>query len=235
MTLPARPLPRAFFARDTMRVARSLLGCILVADDEEGRLEARITETEAYTQADPASHSHRGKTARNAVMFGEVGHAYVYFTYGAHFCLNTSAGPPDSADGVLLRAAEPLLGLQIMARRRGLSDLAASCLAADAAGSARLAVKLGRALLGGPGKLGQAFRLDRSWNGLDLTRGERLWIEPGSAPDEGDILASPRIGISVGADKLWRFTIAGDEYTSRPQRRTGSRKQGEAARGTAST
>src|SRR5438128_5473979 len=145
-------LRRSFFARDPVILARDLLGRILFYRTTDGLVAGRIVETEAYTgAADPASHAFRGRTARNTVMFGPAGHAYVYFTYGMHYCLNVTADVPGTAGAVLLRALEPLAGIEIM-RARG-----------DHGPEPRL--------LSGPGKIGRAFGLTLADNGRDFTRG----------------------------------------------------------------
>src|ERR1700737_5322699 len=152
MVLTAPRLPRRFFVRDPVVLARDLRGRVLFYKAPGGLLAGRIVETEAYTgEADPASHAFRGRTARNAVMFGPAGHAYVYFTYGMHYCLNVTADVPGTAGAVLLRAVEPLAGLEIM-RARG-----------DRGPEPRL--------LSGPGKIGRAFGLTLEDNGRDFIRG----------------------------------------------------------------
>lgn len=211
---PVDPLPRDFYRRDAVRLAPMLLNCILVHETAEGIRAGRITETEAYTQDEPACHAFRGRTARNAVMFGPPGHAYIYFTYGMHHCVNAVSGPEGRGEAVLIRAVEPLAGVELMRQARGLP-------AVDAGMDLTLAawVRLARALCGGPGRLCQAFGLDRALNGDDLTVRPRLWIAPpgasvGFARPEL-VVASPRIGISAGTDLLWRFTLRHDPYTSR--------------------
>jgi DNA-3-methyladenine glycosylase len=211
-------LPREFYARTAPVVAKELLGCLLVYAHPEGPAGGRISEVEAYTQTDPASHAYPGPGPRNAIMFGPPGHAYIYFTYGAHFCMNAVAAPEGCGEGVLIRAVEPLIGLERMAARRGV-EVSADALAAPPGGKAR--IRLGRALCAGPGRVCRAFGLTRAQNGADLT-GDVLWIapNPGKAPDPGSILATPRIGITRGADTLWRFTVRGDPYVSGPRRLT---------------
>ena len=196
----ARPLPRAFFARGPRTLARALLGRVLVHDDAKaGRLAGIVVETEAYAGADdPASHAYRGRTARNAVMFGPAGHAYVYFTYGMHHCMNVVCGPPGKASAVLVRALVPIAGLEAMARRRGTTDR----------------TRLAR----GPGSLAQALGLDRRHDGLDLTRGP-LWIA--DLPPERDgrrVARGPRIGIRLAAERPWRYWLEGEPCVSRPNR-----------------
>lgn len=184
------PLERAFFARPAPQVAPDLLGKLLVRADDG--LVARLVEVEAYTQDDPACHAHRGRTARNAPLFGPGGHAYVYFTYGMHWCLNAATGPPGQGQGCLLRAGEPLAGLSVMrARRGGRPD---------------------RELLRGPARLAQAFGLDGGWSGRDLCGGGPLLVA-----DDGDlprVQAGPRVGVSTAADRPWRFVVAGSPWAS---------------------
>ena len=208
------PLPRTFYDRDTVTVARELLNCVLVRVFPEGITAGRITETEAYTQDDPSSHSYGGKRNRNATMFGPPGHAYLYFTYGAHHCLNAVTNSEGAGEAVLLRALEPLAGVERMRLRRGLTEREAPPGKEGAAERTRI---LGlQALCGGPGRLCQAFGLDRSLDGADLTLGSLLWIAPPKEPaDPAAILATPRIGISQAQDYLWRFTLRGDPFTSR--------------------
>ena len=147
------------------------------------RLAARIVETEAYAQDDPGSHSFRGQTPRNASMFGAPGHLYVYFTYGMHFCMNVVTGRIGEGSAVLLRAGEPLEGLETMAalRKRGSA----------------------RDLCSGPARWCQAFAVDRDLDGVDLADGVAIWIERGSPPD--GIVSGPRVGLKEGADRDWRF------------------------------
>lgn len=187
-------LPRDFFARDPVTLARDLLGRILFYRTPEGLIAGRIVETEAYTgAADPASHAYRGRTARNAVMFGPAGHAYVYFSYGMHFCLNVTAERPGTAGAVLLRAAEPLAGIAIM-RSRG-----------DHGPEQRL--------LSGPGKIGRGFGLTQADNGRDFTRGP-LGIAAGTPVADRDVAVSPRIGISRALDLPYRFAVIGSRSVS---------------------
>jgi DNA-3-methyladenine glycosylase len=188
-------LPRAFFARDPVALARDLLGRILFYRTPQGLLAGRIVETEAYTgDSDPASHAYRGRTTRNAVMFGKAGFAYVYFTYGMHYCLNVTAEKPGIAGAVLLRALEPLAGVDLM-RARG-----------DRGPEARL--------LGGPGKIGRAFGLTLADNGRDFTRGP-LGIAEGTAVEDRDVAISKRIGISRAVDFPYRFAVIGSRSVSR--------------------
>jgi DNA-3-methyladenine glycosylase len=187
-------LRRAFFSRDPVIVARDLLGRILFYRTPEGLLAGRIVETEAYRgQVDPASHAFRGRTTRNAVMFGAAGHAYVYFSYGVHYCLNVTADAPGVAGAVLLRALEPLAGTEIM-RRRG-----------DLGPEVRL--------LSGPGKIGRGFGLTLNDNGRDFTR-DRLGLAAGTAVPDREVAVSRRIGISRAVDLPYRFSVIGSRSVS---------------------
>jgi len=190
-------LSRAFYYRDTLQVARELLGKTLVRDWQGRRLTGRIVETEAYVgQADSACHAARGRTKRNAVMFGPPGHAYVYFIYGMYHCLNVVTEAEGFAAAVLIRALEPLEGLAVMReQRRNRSD---------------------RALTSGPGKLCQALAIDRQLNGVDLCAGGPLYIEAGEIA--GEIVAGPRVGIRADPQDLaapWRFCVADNPFVSR--------------------
>ena len=209
----AAHLPRTFYARPAPAVAPDLLGHVLVRSRPDGsRLRARIVEVEAYEPYDRASHAFGGSTARNAVMFGPPGRLYVYFVYGMHHCMNVVTGPPGHGSAVLLRAAEPLEGLEDMARRRG-----------------QVAV---RELCRGPGRWAEAFDADRTLNGADLVAGPDVWIERGRAPT--DLLATVRIGVTRDAERRWRFVEEGSRWASgpvrlsvsRPARRARSRSSG---------
>jgi DNA-3-methyladenine glycosylase len=194
VALTSPRLKRGFFSRDPVIVARDLLGRILFYRAPEGLLAGRIVETEAYTgEADPASHAFRGRTARNAVMFGTAGHAYVYFSYGMHYCLNVTADAPGVAGAVLLRALEPLAGLEIM-RRHG-----------DHGPEVRL--------LSGPGKIGRGFGLDLTDNGRDFTRGP-LGLAAGTPVPDHEVAVSKRIGISRAVDLPYRFSVIGNRSVS---------------------
>ena len=175
-------------------MARDLLGCTLFYRTPEGLLAGRIVETEAYRgEADPASHAFRGRTARNAVMFGAAGHAYVYFSYGVHYCLNVTADAPGVAGAVLLRALEPLAGMEIM-RRRG-----------DHGQEVRL--------LSGPGKIGRGFGLDLKDNGRDFTRGA-LGLAAGMPVPNREVAVTRRIGISRAVELPYRFLVIGSRSVS---------------------
>lgn len=191
MTTPAEPLPAAFFARPPARVAAELPGKLLLRDD--GRL-ARLVEVEAYAQDDPAAHSFRGPTARNRSMFGPPGHLYVYFSYGVHWCANLVCAEAGTGAGVLLRAAEPLDGIEAMRQARGREPL--------------------RELCSGPGRLAQAFGIDRGLDGSSVLGGGAITLlDDGAAPP---VLACPRIGLSKNAGAPLRFLVPGSRYLSKP-------------------
>ena len=196
-----QPLNRVFFARPPRRVARELLGKVLIRNTGEHLLVARIVEVEAYLgENDPAAHAAAGNTARTSVLFGPPGHAYVYFIYGNHYCLNVSCEREGKAGSVLFRALEPLLGIEEMARAR---DLALQPLP-DL-----------RKLTSGPGRLAEAFGITRIRdNGCDLTSpASGLWIgDDGFRP--GKLEMTPRIGIRKAADRPLRYTIAGNPFLS---------------------
>jgi len=196
-------LARSFYRRPTVEVARALLGHLLVRSVGGGLLVARIVETEAYVgEEDPACHAACGRTARNAVMYGAPGHAYVYFTYGMHHCLNVVTEREGFPAAVLIRAAEPRWGQERMRAARGLGPRAAPTLVAS-----------------GPARLAQAFGLTRRHNGLDLAdpRGE-LRVERGGRRRGEKIGVSTRVGIRVGADRPWRFFLEGNPHVSRGPR-----------------
>lgn len=191
---PGTPLSRAFFDRDASIVAPHLLNKILAAAD--GR-SGRIVEVEAYIGAiDPAAHTYRGKTARNATMFGPSGHMYVYFTYGMHWCCNCVCGPEGEGSGVLIRALEPLHGIEQMrvARQRIMSD---------------------RDLCRGPARLTQAMGISGAQNGIDLVSAQDGFtiIDDGVVPPT-NLAAGSRIGISHGKDFPWRWYVPGSRYVS---------------------
>lgn len=187
-----RRLDRAFFARDALTVARALVGILLIRPDEG--LVARIVETEAYTADDPASHAYRRRTARNAPLWGPPGHAYVYSSYGMHWCLNVATGSEGVAEGCLIRAAEPLAGLDAFRARRGPKPAE-------------------RDLLRGPGRLGQAYGLDGSQSGRDLCADDAP-LHLASDRHAPEILTGPRVGVSQAADRPWRFRVADSRWVS---------------------
>ena len=182
-------LGRDFFAGSVHDIAPALLGVTLLV----GGVGGPIVEVEAYDHEDPAAHGYRGRTDRNAVMFGPAGCAYVYRSYGIHWCLNFVCGDEGVADAVLIRAVEPLEGLAVMAERRGLDDP--------------------RLLCSGPGRLCQALGVTREHDGLPLDR-PPFELLPASAPVE--IVRAPRIGITKAADRPWRYLVAGSRFVSRP-------------------
>lgn len=199
-----QPIPRAFFARKAKRVARDLLGKVLVRQTGGELITARIVEVEAYLgEKDPAAHAAAGNTPRNSVIFGPPGHAYVYFIYGNHYCLNVSCEPEGLAGCVLFRALEPLIGTEQMAKARGIE--------------LRSPKDLIR-LTSGPGRLCAAFCISRSGeNGMDLTSDKSpLWIG-----DDGytarRIAISPRIGITKAAEHPLRYFLAGNPFVSGPK------------------
>jgi DNA-3-methyladenine glycosylase len=193
-------------------VARDLLGRLLVRRLDDVLLVGRIVETEAYQEDDPASHSYRGHTRRTEVMFGPPGRLYVYFTYGMHFCMNVVTGREGEGSAVLLRAAEPLAGLDAMATRRGIEDR--------------------RRLCSGPARLAEAFGVAREENGLDLVGGGTMWLAAGRRVPDERVAAGPRIGIRRAADVPWRFVDATSPFVSpgRPGRARASRSEGSPER-----
>ena len=195
------PLPRALFVRNRKRVARDLLGKVLVREAGEQRLTARIVEVEAYLgEDDPAAHAAAGNTPRNSVLFGPPGYAYVYFIYGNHYCLNVSCEPEGRAGGVLFRALEPLSGIEEMAGARGVE--------------LRSAKDLIR-LTSGPGRLCAAFCITRNRdNGTDLTSPKSsLWIgDDGHRPEK--IAVTRRIGITKAMEQPLRYIVAGNPFVS---------------------
>ncbi|MBZ5720618.1 MAG: DNA-3-methyladenine glycosylase [Acidobacteriia bacterium] len=201
------PLPREFFNRDPRRVGRDLLGKVLVRRTGRKLLAARIVETEAYLgEDDPAAHAAAGRTPRNAVLFGPPGYAYVYFIYGNHYCLNVSCLPDGVPGGVLFRAAEPLLGIEEMARARGV----------EIANPRDL-----QKLTSGPGRMAEAFGITRERdNGKDLTSTRsHLWLADDGYPT-ARVLTTRRIGITKAADSPLRYVIAGSEFVSGPKGKT---------------
>ena len=198
-----QPLRQTFFARDTLTVAKELVGCVLqVTGLDGGEVSGRIVEVEAYQgEGDPASHAGRGRTPRSEIMFGPPGYAYVYIIYGMHHCLNFVTETEGTAGAVLVRALEPLSGIELMAAQRGLDPATAR----------------DRDLTGGPGKLCQALGVDRAWNGLPLvsdipgpgkTVPGRIRLLLGEGPPGGPS-ATGRIGIRQATDRLYRFVDPG--------------------------
>jgi DNA-3-methyladenine glycosylase len=193
-------LPQAFYQKNTVTVARELLGCYLVHLEGEKTTLGRIVETEAYLVNDQAAHSYIGKTKRNSVLFGPVGHAYVYFIYGIHYCLNVVTGKKGSGEAVLLRALEPVQGIPVMKKRRRTEKLTLLC--------------------NGPGKLTEALAIVSAMNGTPLFEGSLQILSrnslPGS-PEVGtdDIVQTTRIGIVKAKELPLRFYLRGNRFISR--------------------
>jgi DNA-3-methyladenine glycosylase len=201
-------LPRGFFGRPAQELAPGLLGCVLRHDTPDGAVAVLLTEVEAYAgAADAASHAFRGRTARTAVMFGEPGHSYVYFTYGMHFCVNLVCLPAGTASAVLLRAGRVIEGAALAARRR---------YARRAAGPETSGPAGERDLARGPARLCQALGIDRSLNGADVCDPASPLRVSGPAQVVGtaDIDCGPRVGVSRAAEVPWRFWIAGEPTVS---------------------
>ena len=186
-------LPRAFFGRDPLAVARDLLGCVLTARG----VSVRLTEVEAYAgTADPASHAFRGPTPRSAVMFGPPGHLYVYFVYGMHWCANLVCGPDGTASAVLLRAGEVVAG-QTLARQR------------------RPAARSHPDLARGPAKLAGVLALSGADTGADLCRpGAGIRVHAGGPVPDALVRRGPRVGVAAGGERPWRFWLDGDPTVS---------------------
>lgn len=189
-------LKRSFYARDTVTVAKNLLGKVLVCQSREGFTSGRIVETEAYLQGDPACHAARGMTPRNRVMFGSPGYAYVYFIYGMYYCFNAVSAPEGVGEAVLIRALEPLRGIDLMQARRGRGRLQELC--------------------SGPARLVQAMGITRHHNGADLTGGDLFICEGEDRTNK--IISTTRIGIKEGADLPLRFYLEGNPFVSRKER-----------------
>jgi DNA-3-methyladenine glycosylase len=203
MKIPS-PLPREFFNRDPRRVSRDLLGKILVRRNGRKYLVGRIVEVEAYLgKNDPAAHSFRGITPRNAVMFGPPGFAYVYFIYGNHFCLNVSCQAEGIAGAVLFRALEPLEGIETMAEARGVIIAKP---------------RDWRLLTSGPGRMGQAFGVTRERdNGKDFTSAKSDLFLADDGFRNGRVILTPRIGITKAAERPLRYLLANNEFVSGPR------------------
>lgn len=188
-------LPYSFYQQNTVTVARKLLGKVMVFEDGFTSVAGRVVETEAYLGLeDPSCHSARGKSRRNEVMFGPSGHAYIYLIYGLYLCFNVTTGGQDSPEAVLLRAVEPLEGIEIMRKNRGQHSIYNLC--------------------SGPGKLVQAFGIPMALNGTSVVEGPvKFFEEPGGEPFE--IVETTRIGISKAADWPLRFYIKGNRFVSK--------------------
>jgi len=191
-------LPPSFYEQETIAVATQLLGCRLVHLEAAGTICGKIVETEAYLVNDSAAHSFIGKTKRNNVLFGPVGHAYMYFVYGMHYCVNVVTGEEGSGEAVLIRALEPLKGIPVMEKRRGTGDL--------------------RQLCSGPAKLAQAFGITLTMNGAPLFEGPLQIRSPDTLPDQAQQFAieqTTRIGIVKSRELPLRFYIRGNRFISR--------------------
>ena len=196
------PLSRSFYKQDLHVLATRLLGCLIIRILDDGRqLSTRIVEVEAYAQKDdPSAHSFNGQTPRNKVMFGAPGHLYVYFTYGMHFCCNVVAGEIGQGDAVLIRAVEPVDGIEDMLVHRY--------------GEVTSDKKKISNVTNGPAKLCKALKIGRSENGIDLCE-NKIWIEAGDKLAENMIGHSTRIGINHGKDLPWRYFIKDNSWVSK--------------------
>jgi len=189
-------LPRAFYARNTLIVAKELLGKHLVRRVKEGEMVGKIVEVEAYRGPDdPASHAYGGKSPRNKLMFGKAGIAYIYFIYGNHHCLNVTTEREGTPGAVLFRALEPIKGMEVMQKNRGTKSLSN--------------------LTNGPGKLTQALSITKKQNGLDLTNEGELFIHDPEEKEFLEIASTKRVGVKAGLDKPWRFYIKENRFVSR--------------------
>ena len=188
--MPGRALPRRFYDRPVLEVARDLLGRDLRAETPDGVVTVRLVEVEAYDgELDPGSHAYRGQTPRNSVMFGPPGHAYVYFTYGMHWCVNLVCAPAGTASAVLLRGADVLEGVALAQRRRPGSSV--------------------RDLARGPARLTKALGIDGSWNGVDTLSGP-LKVLSGEPVPDAVVRTGPRVGVAgEGALTPWRLWVDG--------------------------
>jgi DNA-3-methyladenine glycosylase len=197
-----KPLPRSFYLRSTLQVAQELLGKYFIRRVDKNLLIGKIVEVEAYRHNDPASHSFRKKTNRNSVMFCEGGCLYVYFTYGMHFCANVVTGREGVGEAVLIRAVEPLVGIEmmIMNRQKGRFHLLDGVCLIN--------------LTNGPAKFCQAFGIARQENGIDLLHSE-ISIADGESIPSRLVKRSSRIGIRSGTEKKWRFFIKGNPWVSK--------------------
>jgi len=189
-------IPREFLGRPAQEVAPDLLGCVFEHETADGLVAVALTEVEAYAgEVDPASHAYRGRTVRNAVMFGPAGHAYVYFTYGMHFCVNVVCMPPGTASAVLLRAGQVIAGEELARARRGPASTP-------------------RDLARGPARLCQALGIDRRLDGADLSDEAsplrlRKAVATVRSEEKTVIRTGPRVGVREGADVPWRFWLDG--------------------------
>ena len=196
-----KPLPCSFYLRPTLQVARDLLGKLIIRKVGNKLLIGKIVEVEAYCKGDAASHAFRGRTKRNDVMFWEGGHLYVYFTYGMHFCANVVTGNKGIGEAVLIRALEPLTGIEVMTKNR-FPNLQSH--------NHKSLINL----TNGPAKFCRAFGISREENGLNLLNSE-ITITDGDQIPLKLIKRSSRIGIQQGVEKKWRFFIAGNPWVSK--------------------
>jgi DNA-3-methyladenine glycosylase len=199
-----RRLTKPFYERDALTVARDLIGCLFVHDDPKGRLGVRLVETEAYRgRIDPGSHGHRGVTPRTEVMYGPPGRLYVYFTYGMHWCANIVCGRDGECEAVLLRAGEPVIGIEALR-------------------SNRPGIAKDRLLASGPARMAQAMGIDKRSNGAGLLRGGPFFCAEDAETErlrEGPVLQTLRIGLAAGRgdDVPWRFVVPDHPHASRPR------------------
>jgi DNA-3-methyladenine glycosylase len=200
----ARRLSRAFFERDALTVARALIGCLFVHRTRQGDVGVRLVETEAYRgRIDPGSHGYRGPTPRTEVMYGPPGRLYVYFTYGMHWCANIVCGRDGDCEAVLIRAGEPVLGIEQVRRNRP-------------------GITRDRLLAAGPARLAQALAIDARHNGASVLRGGDFYCAEDDltrSMRRGPVLQTPRIGLSAGRGDTtpWRFVVPGHPHASRPR------------------
>ena len=213
--MPYKKLPCSFYLRPTLIVAKDLLGKYLVRQLGQIMLIGKIVEVEAYLgEKDPASHAYRGKTTRNEVMFKNGGHLYVYFTYGMHFCANIVTEEEGIGHAVLLRAVEPIKGIEVMKRKRKFTrqkDPPDSWRASSGQASDEMDYRM---LTNGPAKLCQAFGIERTENGTDLL-GSVIFLSEGEKTPPSYIVSTTRIGITNGSEKKWRFYLKGNPFVSR--------------------
>jgi DNA-3-methyladenine glycosylase len=186
---------KKILAKTSVEAGPLLLGWQLIRELPEGKVSGRIVETEAYHQSDPASHSYRGLTKRTESMYKEGGHLYVYFTYGIHYCLNIVTGKKGVGEAVLIRAIEPVEGIDIMKRNRNTQNL--------------------QMLTNGPGKLAQAMQINNTQMSGQLLGKKTIYLLPPTKKIDDEIMASPRIGISQATDVHWRFYLRDSSYVSK--------------------
>jgi DNA-3-methyladenine glycosylase len=209
-------LSRSFYLRPTLEVARDLLGKFIVCRHRGRRLIGRIVEAEAYREGDPASHTFRGKTKRNEVMYSKGGHLYVYFTYGMHFCANVVTRKEGIGEAVLIRAVEPIEGIEVMMKNRfpthhpTIHQSTIRQLTIHQSTDHQFLLNL----TNGPAKFCQAFGISREQNGTDLV-GNTIYLVNGETIPRSRIGRSTRIGVTNGGEERWRFFVKGNEWVSR--------------------